>query len=838
MEAYISGTAGMAAIIKGANAELYQVDKADSIAMKSEVAHRILSSNNDVVFLGNTDKANVLKKLNSETNKTQSLMVFLTILDSAVEKESRNALALHLEDVFLKDIKSYNYVCNVMFARPLPDNSIKFIPGDTIPENSKVFCLLNSLFLCQPKIKEYSNIFMSICKNRGLNSNQSSYVEGLLVNEEFFYRISSQQADINFLNKVHFLLISKLKNTDIVDYIHFSSCIKTEFKPLVNSKVTVTVDHTIYQNKEDIYHEDIYHEDVHQDKVKKHSNIEAYRRVQRELASIKTQLREEAIPTAKRMADELISHQIQDGNNEYAAQSLCQLSEYAKNLNLFEIQLEWALRATEVAPLDYRTFGHAADAYLNLENILDAESAFKLCINSHGDSRVYGLTGLSRIERSRYNLATALDYIEDAIRECGNDHVPYLIKAELLRDQHKYTESEEVYDFVCRNYPEFVIPQCGKAAVLAEQKKFEEAEAMYKLALKNYPEIDDKRYILTGLGFLIARLGRFQESHKFLDESISLATFEDIVPAISKAKVLQMEGRFKDSETLLMSLLNGRAQFVDVVEQLLELYLQTNELKKAQSLYDSATTKIREFDSIQIRYSQLLRKQNKFKDALVVIDKIRAMKPRHTIAMNERAAIFKIQGRYNKARQQYREILNINRFDRRASFGLQAINHIFKKAINIDSVIATANTLAPKTIEDYQTIGNIGLLKLATGDVKEGKKLLLKSYNCEFKSLKIRFNTGLSLASLMLRQTNAALKPIKKPLSTVASIQRTLVYCVQGKKDRVEGDLRQLSSVTTPPFANRIIEMINKKYLSAANDESITQDDIFQEQLKNMLIAA
>ena len=44
--------------------------------------------------------------------------------------------------------------------------------------------------------------------------------------------------------------------------------------------------------------------------------------------------------------------------------------------NLYEIQLEWALRATEVAPLDYRTFGHVADAYLNLENILDAEKTF------------------------------------------------------------------------------------------------------------------------------------------------------------------------------------------------------------------------------------------------------------------------------------------------------------------------------------------------------------------------------------------------------------------------------------------------------------------------------
>jgi tetratricopeptide (TPR) repeat protein len=832
MEAYISGTAGMAVVIKGANAQLYQLDKAVPVVLKSEVAHQIISSNNDVVFLKNTTKNHVLKKLNSETNKTQSLMVFLTVLDSAVDDESRTALIVHLDALFERDIKSYEYVCNVMFTRPLPDNSIQFISDDTARVNSRVTSLLNLLFLCQSKIKEYNNIFTSICSKRGLNLEQSIYVEGLLVNEGFFYRLSSEQADITFLNNVHFLLVSKLKSTDIDDYVHFSACIKTEFKPLVNSKLTSNPSHTSGKDTEDEYQEVKY-----EAKVKKLSNRDAYQRVISELASIKSQLREQSIPNAKRMAEELILHQISTGNSEFAAQSLCQLSEYAKNLNLFEIQLEWALRATQVAPLDYRTFGHAADAYLNLENIMEAEKAFKVCLNSHDYDRVYGLTGLARIERSRFNSSAALHYIEKAIEECGNDHVPHLIKAELLRDQNKYSESELVYDFVCREFPELVIPQCGRAAVLADQKRFEDAEAMYRQALKNYPNIEDKGFILGGLGFLVARLGRFKESYRLLDESISLASFEDVVPAISKAKVLQMEGRFHESEKLLLSLFNSRAQFGEVVEQLLELYLKTNELEKAKDLYIRADAKIRESDSVQIKYSQLLKRQNNFKDALKVVDKIRAMKPRHTYAMNERAAIFKIQGKYKQAQKQYKEVLSINRFDRRASFGLQAINHIFKQEINIDSVMATANTLAPKTIEDYQTIGNIGLLKLAKGELKEGKKLLLLSYNCKFKSLKTKFDSGLSLASLMLRQTNAALGPIKRPKTAIASLQRTLVYCEQGKKERVEGDLELLKSIV-PPFAGRIMEMINNKYFSAANDEIITQDDIFHEQLKNMLLAA
>jgi tetratricopeptide (TPR) repeat protein len=830
MEAYISGTAGMAAVIKGANAELYQVDKVVPVIMKTEVAQQIISSNTDVIVLSNTTKSAALKKLNTETNKTNSLMVFLTILDSAIDDESRISLIEHLDDLFAKDIKAYEYVCNIMFARPLPDNSIQSISDDIFQEKTKVYELLKLLFICQSKIAECSSIFTMICSKRGLNLNQSSYVEGLLVNEGFFYSFSSQQADVNFLNKIHFLLLTKLKVTNIDDYVHLSSCINTDFKPLVNSNTTTKINNSSYQNTEE-------KEEKYQAKVKKPNNQEAYKRVKTQLASIKKLLREQSILPAKRMAEDLILYQIQTGNNEFAAQSLCQLSEFAKHLNLFDTQLEWALRATEVAPLDYRTFGHAADAYLNLDNILEAEKAFEMCLKGHGDNRTYGLTGLARIERSRSNLPSAMKYIEVAIKECGIDHIPYLIKAELLRDQYKYPESEKVYDFVCLKFPEFSIPQCGKAAVLAEQKKFDEAECTYKQALKNYPNVEDKRKILSSLGFLVAKLGRFDESHKLLDQSITLSTYEDIIPVLSKTKVLQMEGRFKEAEKLLKSLLKSRAQFVDVVEQLLELYIKTNELEKAEMLYRKIDKNLKESDQIQIRYSQLLKQQNNFEGALAIVDKIRAMKPRHTLAMNERASIFKLQGKYKAAQQQYKEVLKVNKFDRRASFGLQAINHIFKRDVKIENVVSTADVINPKTIDDYQTIGNIGLLKLAKGEVKEGKKLLLQSYNSNFKSLQIEFDSGLSLASLMLNQKAAALKPIKRPKSIIALIQNTVVYGEQGKMERVIDNVKKLHD-NIPPYAEKIISMINAKYLTAANDEHISQEDIYQEQVKNMLMAA
>ena len=830
MEAYISGTAGMAVIINGADtdAELYYADKVEPVVIASHVAWQIICSNEDTIFFQNTSKNIVLEKLSKEANKTTCLMMFLSILDSGIEDVFKINLIDHLNNLFIRSIDAYDYVCNIMFSRPLPENSIKKIPSEIINNETKLYKLLDKLFECQPNVIECTNIFKNICMKRNLEVKQSSYIEGVLVNQGFFYIFSSNQADINFLNNVHFSILNNLKNADIPNVVNLVSCIKTDFKHLVRKGegiVSNLLSNNFSESKAIKY----------EVKEKKTSNLESFQKVRKQLEAIKLQLRNNLIPKAKRMAQDLIDDQVGSGNNEFAAQSLCQLSEYAKKLNLYQLQLEWALQATSIAPLDYRTYGHTADAYVNLEDFIGAQKYFEICLNAHDDNRLYGLTGLARIERSRYNLGAAMSYIEDAIKECGKEYIPYLIKAELLREQHQYKESEDIYNFVCNEFPQYCIPQCGKAAVFAEQKRFSDAEETYGAALKNYTKNEDQCSILSGLGFLIARLGRFEESHKLLDKSISLATYENIVPLASKAKILQMEGRYKESEDLLKSLLSRN--FPEATEQLLALYLKNNELEKAMSLYNSSALTIQDTDIVKIRYSQLLKRQNKFDEALEVIDKLRTFKPKNTLAMNARAAIFKEKGDYHQALLQYSEVIRVNRYDRVAKFGIEAINHFLNESVGVENIICNADVDNPLTIDDYQTIGNMGLLKLAKGEIKEGKRLLQQSCSSNFKGLSFIFSSGLSLASLMLNQKNAALKNIKKPMNVFSHIQKAIIYGEFGKKEQVISSLKNIAA-DLPLFTRDVIAMIELRYLSAANDDHISQHAIYQEQLKNILLAA
>ncbi|MEL0658164.1 hypothetical protein V6255_03335 [Psychromonas arctica] len=836
MEAYVSGSAGLAAIVVGNHAKLYKVNSTEVIDVTINIVHQLFSSNDDVLVLKNTNKSQTIKKLYTEKNKADCLILFLSLLDDMIDFESKYPLIEHLNDIFDKDLEAYDYLCNVMFTRPLPIINIKSILDDSLLLNSKVQSLLSLLFNSQDQIKKCNELFNSICDRRKLSSDKSSYVEGILINKGFFYNFGSKQANNHFLQTIQFELIEKLKNSNIDDYVNFSSCIRTEFSSLTTVGSNEAKIHL--QEIEEEGHKSERKKTIYQAKAKKENNKDAYDRVQAQIKKIREQLRLRLIDPAKRMAHELIESQLKNGGNEFAAQSLCSISEYAKKLNLFELQLEWSLLASEKAPNDYRTYGHIADAYVNLDDMNEAKKYFEICLKSiDNNHQVYGQTGLARIERSRGNFPRAMELIELALDGGVDDSAPYIFKAELLRDQGMLKEAFDIYELVSRNYPELGRAVCGKAAVLAEQKKFDDAEEVYRFALKNYRSSEEQCFIFSSLGFLLARLGKFTESHKLLDKSINLSSFEDVVPLLSKAKAFQMEGKTKEAEKVLLKTFKGRESFNDVIEQLLDLYISNGEISKASNFYTKLKEEMKESDIVQIRLSQLLKEQGEYEDSLQIIDKLKARRPKYILALNERASILKTKEKYREALLQYKAVLEINVFDRVANLGVQAMNFAFNKRVDEKSIILDINISNPKSIEDYQAIGELGLVKLSIGETENGKELLLQVKNSSFKSLHARFNAALSLAGLKLGQDNAALKAVKKSKNSVGFIQKAVIYGMQGKVNLARESLKQAEH-HHPQYMNKVIEMVRNTYINAANDAIYSQEDIYHEQLKVMLIAA
>jgi lipopolysaccharide biosynthesis regulator YciM len=79
---------------------------------------------------------------------------------------------------------------------------------------------------------------------------------------------------------------------------------------------------------------------------------------------------------ARHFAEQLIKWQLQNGKPVYAAKSLCSLAQEARSVGNTALQLEWAQRATQIAPEDAWAHGQAGDAYFSAFCFNEANSEY------------------------------------------------------------------------------------------------------------------------------------------------------------------------------------------------------------------------------------------------------------------------------------------------------------------------------------------------------------------------------------------------------------------------------------------------------------------------------
>ncbi len=833
MNALISGSAGLAATIDGRKVMLYKSGCLDAIPSSETEVKNIFKSYSDTIQLPKTNVKAVQKTLWIHKNRSHSLLMALTILDLDIDIPSKLELIKHLDDILRED-SIYFYLLNILFTRPLAQNSIKSIPDEfkSLTETSKTINLITLVLNHQEKISSTSKRIKEIFYKNETPEDIDKKIEGHLTNDGFFYLISTDSMNESKFSSIKFSLINKLNFIHCPNSTSLIKDFTSSFKIHVHTGNTKETHKT--NNKTELDKPSHYRKTTNS-KRKPVDNNGEFIRVTRQIELIRSQLNENKIDKAKQVAKNLVEHQSKGGIFAYAAQSLCKIAGFARNLELHDLELEWALKASEIAPTDYRTYGHVADAYLSLDLMKEASDYFKKCTEDQGegDNKIFGLTGLARIEKERHNLDLALEYINSVIELGHRDQVPFLVKAEILRDKRDFETSEKIYDYVCNEFPENSIPLNGKASLLVAQKRFDEAEDVYKHILGNYSNTEDIKVTACAYGFLLARLGRFKEAHKFIDQSIFLSPFDNIIATLSKAKTYKMEGLYKNAEKILVETIQFKPQLPQPIYELLDLYAELNRNTDGLKVYKNTPNSLKSVPSIQIAYSRLLKNSNNFQDALQIIDSTLVMEPQNLTAMLERASIFKMIGNFQAAQEQYLAAMKVNNNDLRVRFGLRILSQIQK---NIKYNEIELNTSKPKTVEDYHNIGLKGLVELANGNYKEAKKLLQLVNKCPFMSLKNTFCISLSMANLKLNQKAPSLKALKQRSGILVDIQK-LIILANNKNLGLLKELTPKNDSHIPAHTNKVIQMIDQKYISKT-DLSISEEAIYSEQITSILIAA
>ncbi|MEC8296706.1 MAG: tetratricopeptide repeat protein [Pseudomonadota bacterium] len=831
MFALISGSSGKAAYINGINATLLDVSGNSEIRIATREAHSIFSNFSDTIKINQPNVKDVRKRLVIENSKSNSLLLFITLLDDDIEFEKRLPLASFLEDEIENSEYIYTYIRDIMCTRPIPH------PISQCGFQGRVGSLLNALVEAQPTIKMLSSALTESFSKWGVGENSRKLLEGTVTNSGLFWKIISKTAKNSDLSKLQFELINKSKYLRINDCVHFIDELKNKFALHIDNKQTRKPKDLDFSKLKDVdaNFENNLNKQYSVSNTKKTHTI--YESVKKQIEAIDDLLWKENYSLARSRASELVAEQVDRNEKSFAALSLCSLSELAKRLNQFDLQLEWALQSTEMAPEDYRTYGHVADAYLNLGMFEEAHQFFTKCLEGQGDNRLYGFNGLARIEKNRHRFDEAIRLCDLAIEEGATDVIPHNLKAEIYRDQARLDEAEELYRKICKNFPDAPVAHCGLAATLADKRDFDASIAEYKNALYYFRNRQDQKIINSGLGFLLARLGDFKKAHKYIDTSIRHAQLHDIDIQITKIKALKIEGKLKNALTLALRIKNKRPQFPQLIAEIMSIYCELSQPEQALQVYHESASNISKDTSVKLSLIKTFKLLRNEKEALVIANEILEKEPKHILALLEKAHIFKVGGRLSDALRQYQKVLDINRFNKRAIFGKLTIQHLLGRYINLSKDNLAEEYEAPTTFEDHRYLGQLGILQAASGQAKLGKSMLETAIHA-FPSLEVEFDVPTSLACLYLDQKSAAIRKLKKQKTEIGITQKFLVYGIQGRLANFSEEFSEFERNMESITLKQTIGKIRHKFLTAENDDCIGLTDLLSLQMNNYLRAA
>ncbi|MEW8454447.1 MAG: tetratricopeptide repeat protein [Candidatus Thiodiazotropha sp.] len=821
MEALISGTARLAALIDGNKASLLD-DQGNvlRISKQSDIARQFYLYD-DTISLNNIEKPEVLKTLRIESERSDLLLLILTILDQQIDDSSKTDL-YSIAESYLNNNLNLNYIRGILYSKPLPINAIKNLPNNLHESQDHLYHLIEDLLDSQNFLDAFHTYWRELISKFKLDNKDVALMEGTFTNLAVAFHLSRDTLPSNIYSNLKFECLANL---------HQISNGRRVILDIFNSYNNV-------KEEEKIHWPGDYKEitkETFQRKRSKETIHDVFEQVNSQIKRISDFLNSGDTSHAEQFAKELISFQLSRGDNAYAAMSLCKLSEEAKNAGLYDLQLAWAQKAVATEPADGRSYGHVADAYMNLWHLDDARIWFEKCIDV-GDPG-YGMSGLARIERALFNYDEALKLINISIEQGQATSHTYNIKAEILRDLGRLDESVGLYENLVKKFPEDSVSMCGLASAKTEQKEYKEAELIYRNAIDLY---QNEQVPFTGLGFLLARQGNFKEAFEFLDQGIKLSKFHSPIPLMAKASALRMSGQFSEAIEVFSEINSKFPFFRDSRFELIDTLGQQRKLDRAYEALEEAKESYGNDSTFLFAESLLHQYNGDLVPALQILDTVKRLSPRWIRSLLTRAKVLKQLSEFDESRKQYEEILAIHPNERHATLGLEIIHTLIGSSKSIKPEITPNDNEAGDnvfTYDDWSELNIRGLLLLSNKHTDDASRIFSSgSKNSPFPVLKRDFALSLMLIKTKLGKHKASLKHSKKIKTEFGLIQQSISYGEQGQLAKAK---ETLTDVPKRPDINNLISLVSRRYSEASKDATIpTIDEILDAQVEAMLLAA
>src|SRR5215471_16378911 len=453
----------------------------------------------DVVLVKGAREEEVRAPFESAWEADRALRLFLISIDPEENSALRTEAAECLE-VLLEKKATRTFIENELYSQVLPEDvDLKFFSGSSWRLLLEV---LSSLVTNQGAIGERRSAWNALPDSLFMDGDKSAFEEIAIRNGAF--RLLAC-ADANFADR----------NLAIL------GCYQA-LAGVPNSRAVVS-QWTADFKRPGLKQDPVEEEPEETEEPRAHINAHtAFERAKAQQGAIIEKLQKGNLSLARKYTDQLIGFQLENGGVEYAAKSLCSLAQEAKDLHLYSLQLEFALRAVDINPLDAWAHGQAADALIQFSRLDEALSELDLC-QKFGDPQ-FAATGRARILRHQGKLEEALIAYRAAYKEfegrqgeqhawCGaaavladlgrldeaiyaynaaelrSDLVALNGKASALKDQGNLRQAQDIIAEAIELYPADPVARCQQAEILRLLNDFEGALQLYEFVRANHPTI-------------------------------------------------------------------------------------------------------------------------------------------------------------------------------------------------------------------------------------------------------------------------------------------------------------------------------------------------------------
>lgn len=825
MDAIISAKAGVAIFLQGNEASVIKInDLMTEISFPIVSLRHLLDGANDAKKIKNSTKDKSIALLQKEFNKQRALTMVLIMLD---DKEDDETIKLSVECLsdFFTDKDVFCHVENTLYSNALPESANLYRAKEFSKTIDGLFSIFNSIDNYSDEINFYKKRWDILSVDLFDEPTDKIKCEECLSVSGAFKDLVLAESDYNKFSLAYVKCVTAAKS-----FRNGKIIIDNWLKDLMPSKVKKNIDIKALIASYKDTQRDIYDYNF----KKKLTPHKAFENALKQKSAIIPLLKAGDWAKTRRYVEDLISSQLISSDPEHITKSLCDLSQHAKHVNNFSLQLELAKRAIEIKNDDAWSNCQVAESYFCLNQFDNAIEYFRRA-EAYGEHE-YAQNGYARILKAQGKIDEAIEAYKKLIADYGNSTYIANCYAETLRDAWKINEALSVYDRSITNLLCDSTTYCGKASLLKSIGRLDEALSLFEFARDT---CNDSHYVGCGIADIYKIKGDYGRALAEYDKVIKKFP-DEIMPKVSRANIHKLDGNLQLALEEYQVISLEFPHDTSSKEGQAEVYKEMKEYDRALRIYNDVITKQPMSMRARNGRANIFKCLGRYSDALQAYDENVKDSPYDIVSWSGRADILKQLGDLDEAINAYRYISDVNPYDHRASYSMAAI-YVAKGDFNL--ALKLLPNSPPQTKEEWFAYHVRGMVYIKSGDIDKAISFYTDALNdVPYYNISVMFKNALAVIGLRKSENKSDTEGAISYIGTNQNdyLKNVLQIHAYGKLGQIykAEEAYVKSEINCPPFIMSLRDELAAKYINNSSKIINFADWVFHRECDAILLDA